>query len=208
MMKDKLPALPRAPLSLVVVSAIALAVGFSAAAVLGTFDVLARDIAFALTHESANSVDGEIVIVDGPPTGAGRAIQLGLLGLLFGGVPAAILAGALAARQRHRRRRWSAGRANIFLAGLVFQLSSLLVTAFLLFLLLWAAFDSVAHAQDLIEFAGPLLLSIVCSLWGLHSWRGLQFEVDQAYPEWVPTGRLTSAAADGRPAQEADSTHS
>ena len=72
------------------------------------------------------------------------------------------------------------------LAGFVFQLSSLTYTAFLLVLLLWFAGDHAAHNEDVLSFGGPLLLSTVCSIWGLRAWRALQFEVHESQPRVTP----------------------
>jgi len=177
-------ALVRAPLETLVAGCIAAAVGFGLVAVLGASNVLPREIAVVLTSAEASNGPGDI-IVDGAPTDAVRGGQLVLLSLLVGGVPAAILATVLAAR-RSNEKRWAAWWANVFLAGLVFQLCSLIFTAFLLFLLLYAAIDSAAGAHELFPHVAALLLSVVCSIWGLHSWRALQFEAHE------PSTRLIS----------------
>jgi hypothetical protein len=155
----------------------ALAVGFAVAAVLGVSDALPSDILVALRPMERLTQEDQSIIIDNPPTGVARGIQLGLLGLLFGGVPAAILATALAARRRNRERGWSGDWGKVFFAGFVFQLSSLVFTAFLLLVLLWAAYDSEAQAKEVVSFGGPLLLSVVCGIWGLRSWRALQLDV-------------------------------
>ena len=55
------------------------------------------------------------------------------------------------------------GRGGIvFLAGFVFQLSSVVFTAFLLVLGLWLAYDASVTAREILAFAVPLLFGVVC----------------------------------------------
>ena len=106
-------------------------------------------------------------------------IGIGLLGLLLGGVPVAILGAVLAAPQSSRGRRWSRAWGSVFLAGFVFQLSSVVFTAFLLVLGLWLSYDASATAREILAFAGPLLFGVVCGLWGVRSWRVLQLQLQE-----------------------------
>ncbi len=112
--------IPRAFLGVVVVGGMALVVGLAVAAVLGVADVLPGDVLRSLTPLApvARNTQGlELIHIDGPTTGVARGIQLGLLGLLFGGIPAAILSTALARWRRHRERNWSGDWGNVFLVG-------------------------------------------------------------------------------------------
>ena len=179
MLREKLAAIREVPLWVIVVGGMALAVSVALAAIFGISDALPGEILVALRPVDERSEDRGVIIVGNSVTGAARGFQLGLLSLLLGGVPAAILGTALAARRPNRERRWSGTWGNVFLAGFVFQLSSVAFTAFLLVLLLWAAYDSAAHVEEVVSFAGPLLLGVVCGLWGLRSWRNLQLQVQQ-----------------------------
>jgi hypothetical protein len=158
----------------------ALAVSYAGAAILGVSDVLPGELQVALTpveRVEHPSEDGgiNIVRVDPAPTGVSAGIQLGLIGLLLGGVPVAIVGTVLAAS--NRGRRWSRTWGSVFLAGFVFQLSSVVFTAFLLILLLWLAYE--ATAWEILAFAGPLLFGVVCGLWGVRSWRVLQHQLQE-----------------------------
>jgi ABC-type glucose/galactose transport system permease subunit len=93
--------------------------------------------------------------------------------LLFGGVPAAFLAGGLAAF--NRTTRWGSGWSNLFFAGLVFQLSSVAFTAFLLILVMWAWWTSTADVKDVVAFGGPLVFALLCGAWGIRSWRAVAY---------------------------------
>lgn len=172
----------RLPVWAFVLGAMVFAVGFAMTAVFGISDALPSEILAALRPVQQPVLKPDvIVIVHRPPTGVARGIQLGLLALLLGGVPAAIAARVLTGRRQGRERRWSGGWGSAFLAGFVFQLSSLMLTAFLLVLLLWLAWDHAAHAEDVLWFGGPLLLSSACSIWGLRWWRALQFQVHDTH---------------------------
>jgi hypothetical protein len=123
--------------------------------------------------------DGDLIIVCGPPTGVGRGIQFGLLGLLLGGVPAAIVGATLSALRRTRETGWSGSWEQVFLAGLIFQLNSLAFTALLLGVVLLAAYDAAAQLHEVVSFVVPMTLSLGCGVWGMRSWRTLQGAVDR-----------------------------
>src|SRR6266545_3454027 len=74
---------------------IALATDVAVTTVLDVSDTLRGDIFTTLTRAEPQRDSGEFLHVDGPPTGVARGIQLALLGLLLGGVPAAMLSAAL-----------------------------------------------------------------------------------------------------------------
>ena len=183
MQNEKLAANRGLPVWAIVVGGMALAVSGALAAILGISDILPGEVLVALkpvervVHPSEDS--GLIIHVDSPPTGVERGIQLGLVGLLLGGVPVAILGTALAARRSNRGRRWSRAWGSVFRAGFVFQLSSLVFTAFLLVLGLWLSYDASATAREILAFAGPLLFGVVCGLWGVRSWRVLQLQLQE-----------------------------
>lgn len=166
-------------LSVVVVTA--LATGFALTTVLEVSDILPDDIFTTLTRDEPHREYHSVVIVDGPPKGVARGIQLGLLGLLFGGVPAAILAAALAAFGRKSGQPWSGGWANLFLAGFVFQLSSLGLTTLLLVLLLFVVRDvgisGIQFDVEVLVDVGLLGVSLLCGAAGLRFWRELQVSV-------------------------------
>ena len=156
---------------------IALATGFAVTTVLEISDVLPEDILSTLTRDEPPRESGELIIIgDGPPTGVARGIQLGLIGLLLGGVPAAMLSAALVAFRRKSRQPWSGGWANVFLAGFVFQLSSLGFTTLLLMLLLFYAWDDGLSA--ILSYGGGFLgVSLLSGAAGLRFWRELQVGV-------------------------------
>ena len=168
-------------LPVVIVAGIAVLVGFAAAAFVGISEALPTEVGTSLLPVRTDAHPGGFVIIDLPPSGVARGIQIGLLCLVLGGLPAAILAAALA-----KRPRWSAGWGTVFRAGLVFQLSSLALTAVILTMLLWAALVGDAETREVVSFGGPLVLSIGCGAWGLHSWRSLEFRVRPAVPRIVP----------------------
>ena len=101
---------------------------------------------------------------------------MGLIGLLLGGVPAAMLSAALVAFGRKSRQRWSGGWANVFLAGFVFQLGSLGFTTLLLMLLLFYARDG--GLSTILSYGGGFLgVSLLSGAAGLRFWRELQVGV-------------------------------
>lgn len=169
----------RTPVRLPIVGSLALAVGFALAAILDASDVLPGEIATVLTRADESRPEGMLTHCLCPPTGVARGIQLGLLMLLLGGLPAAIVACVLARPRSQHERRWSDGWGNVFLGGLVFQLSSVAFTAFVLFLLGWAALESAVHAEEVFSYGSVLVMSLVCGIPGLRAWRVLQFEVDE-----------------------------
>jgi hypothetical protein len=167
------------PLWVIVVGAMALAVGFSVTAILRSADALPTEIIAALMSVEEPDPSGSfITIVDGAPTGVARGIQFGLFALVLGCVPAASLGAFL--RWYSRRTSWPRAWENAFLAGLVFQLSSLVFTAFLLVLLVWAAYDSGAQAEEVVWPVGLLFVGVLCGVWGVGSWRFLELQVPQA----------------------------
>jgi hypothetical protein len=166
-----------------VVGGLALAVGFAVVTMLEAAEALPRDIPLAFRSAQRSTAAGDLIVhCSFVPTDVTRGVQLGLLGFLFGGVPAAIFGAVLSARRHTRENGWSGDWEKVFRAGFVFQLTSLALTAFLLVLLLGAAYDSAAPAKDVVPFVGPLLLSVLCGAWGLRSWRGLQLGVRQTMP--------------------------
>jgi hypothetical protein len=162
-----------------VIGGLALGVGFAVAATLLASETLTCEIRHALTTLDKSAPSGDLIIVCGPPTGVGRGIQFGLLALLLGCMPAAILTAAFSAHRRTREKTWSAGWDEVFFAGLVFQLNSVAFTALLLVAILLAAHEAGAQADDVVSFAVPMTLSLGCGVWGVRSWRTLQGAVEQ-----------------------------
>jgi hypothetical protein len=162
MKRDKLAALVGTPLCSLVVVALVLAVGFGMAAVLGISDLLPQHVRAAMTSE-APAWDG-LLVEDGYSGDAARGMQLGFLVLFFGGVPAAILAAVLSWRRETRTRRWDRNWAGVFLVGVVFQLSSLIVTGRARFrrtriVVRRAAHRSGARRQHWIQYLGNALMA-------------------------------------------------
>ena len=118
--------------------------------------------------------------VDTQPSGVGRGVQIGLACLFVGGAPAAMVAAALAKLGSRRGDGWKDDWDPVFFAGLIFQLSSLAFTGFLLATLLWAALSVSDGIPDAAPFGGVLLVSVLCGAWGVHSWRTLQLQVRRA----------------------------
>jgi hypothetical protein len=182
MQRDKLAATPGLPVWIIVVAGMALAVSYAVAAILAISDTLPGEVLGIFRPVERRSLNEGLIIirVDGVTTGVAAGVHLGLLSLLVGGVPAAILGWTLAARQSNRDRRWSGTWGNVFLAGFVFQLGSVVFASFLLVLLLWAVSDPAFDGQEIAGFAVPvlvLLFAVVSGLWGLRSWRVLQLRV-------------------------------
>ena len=157
----------------IIVMIVAFAVGFAMVAIVAVSGTLPAAIATGLTTTAPAHDSGWLIIVHSSPTGVLRGVQLSLLFLLLGGVPAAILATVLGAWPGLFGLRWSAGWWNVFLGGFVFQLSNLVLSLFLLLVLYLTAPVSMTSA-DFLLIAGPLILNVVCSLWGLRMWRRLQ----------------------------------
>jgi hypothetical protein len=88
-----------------------------------------------------------------------------------------MLSAALVAFGRKSRKPWSGEWANVFLAGLVFQLSSLGFTTLLLMLLLLYGRDVGSSAEDLRFYGGFLGVCFLCGAAGLRFWRELQVSV-------------------------------
>jgi len=161
------------PVWIIVMTAMAFAVGLAVVAIVAVSRTLPAAIATGLAATAPAQDSGWLIIVHGPPTGVFRGVQLSLLCLLLGGVPAAILATVLGAWAGPLGRRWSAGWWNVFLGGFVFQLSNLVLSVFLLLVLYLTAPVSMTSV-DFLSIATPLSLNVVCSLWGLRLWRRLQ----------------------------------
>lgn len=176
----------RVPLWLLVAGGMAITVGVVVVALLRSADGIQSDVFATLTAPASSTVRGlEFIHVDGPPTGVAAGFQLGLIALLWGSVPAASAAAALRVGRRALRRPWRGPWANVFLAGFVFQVSSLAFTTLILVLLVWAAaFDtllSAAESQEVLSWGMTLLVSALFSAWGLRSWRVLQLDAEAAH---------------------------
>jgi hypothetical protein len=179
---------------IIAVGALALAVGVAIVSVLGVADALLTDIASVLGHRDLSASSNEFLILCSPPSDVGRGMALGLLALLFGGPPAAIVGTALAARQRTGRRERSEDWGAVLSGGFVFQLGSSMSTAFVLLLALAVAAEDVfvfggRIVVDAAAFAGTLVLALAWSLWGLRSWCELQWTIPQAPTTILPRGR-------------------
>lgn len=170
-------------------AAVVAAVGL---AFLQTADTLAQDIRVTLTPVAASTTgrqllvdeavdDGglDLMIVCGPPTGAARAVQLVLLIVLLGGIPASIVGRVMIARFSGASQQ--ADLSGLFLAGFVFQLSNLVLTAFLLFGLTIAATDSFVEFEELLTWGVALALNILCGVPGLKSWHKLRLSSSEHY---------------------------
>src|SRR5688500_17517160 len=121
---------------------------------LGASDTLPSNIHVALTPVERQSQFDLVGCILAPPTGAARGMQIVLLCLLFGGVPSATLAVLL---RRARATAWPPSCVNLFLAGFVFQLSSLAFTSFLLILLLSVASSSAGDRLQLVLIGEALV---------------------------------------------------
>ena len=172
MSNDRLARIRYVPVSLIAASATVLAASWFIAAVLSVSDVLQHDVSIAL-RPVERAHEGMFMIVCGPPTGVAAGIQLGLAGLLFGGVPAALVAaGVTVFRRRHT---WSGAWENVFFAAFLFQLSSMALTLLLLVPVILFGYSTTDAA-----FGGMLRLSVLCNFWGLWLWRRLQLSVTEA----------------------------
>ena len=169
---------PSVWIALCIAIGVSLAAGVTVTTLVGVSDSVVRDTLTTLTRqEPPKKSTGDLVIVLRQPTGVGRGMQLALFGLLVGGVPAAILSATLVAFRRKSRRPWAGQWGNVFLAGLVFQLSSLGLTTILVVLLVWYAVDSSATAADVLPFGAFLGLSVLCGAAAVRFWRELQDSV-------------------------------
>lgn len=156
---------------------IALAVGVAAASLLDVADVLPGHVATALRplEPPASPPEGGITLCHDcgvAPVGVARGMQVVLLLLLAGGLPAAVAAGLLAVSAGSQR--WSAGWEPVFRAGFLFQLNSVALSALLLALVVWGGWSFAEERQYLVPWGSWLLLSIVAGVPGLKAWRILQ----------------------------------
>ena len=170
----------RLPVASLVLAAMAAAVGLAGTAFLNVSNALPADILAALRSIDPNAPPGWSMHVDTQPSGVGRGVQIGLACLFVGGAPAAMVAAALAKLGSRRGDGWKDDWDPVFFAGLIFQLSSLAFTGFLLAMLLWAALSVSDGIPDAAPFGGVLLVSVLCGAWGVHSWRTLQLQVRRA----------------------------
>lgn len=164
---------------MVVVAALALAVAIAVASALETSDLLRTEILIVLRDVEAPAALRGFGIAPGPPNEVARGMALAVQVLPLGGIPAAIMGAALAARQRKRPPQWSSVAGSISFGGFVFQLCSVMSTAFLLLLLFVTAAEYVVvfgggFLVDGGVFAKGLSLVLAWNLWGLLSWRALQ----------------------------------
>ena len=177
----------RAAFGAVVVIFVAVSFALAGAAVVNVFDGLVADIRAALAYaplrlSGSPGHDGsmetgslELIIVDGPPTGAARGIQIAIFAMLLGGVPAAVFAMVLARRSEARHKRWPGRWAQAFLGGFIFQLGSLFFTSICVLML---ALDVGSPAdQVFLIIESGLLITIACSIGGLRAWRRLRASV-------------------------------
>ena len=160
-------------------AALALLVVIAGDAFLTTSDVLPHQVQGVLAqahenHEQRDFANGlEIIHVCWRVSDTVRGFQIGLMMLLFGGIPAALVAAAL--RNAGRYQRWSADWSTVFAAGLVFQLSSFAFTSLLLAVTIAVvSIDALVTLVDAAPAMGVLLLCSICSGWGLRSWRTLE----------------------------------
>ena len=146
--------------------AMAAAVAMAMAAVVDVSRTLPDDIVTTLIRQGPDPERNSLIIVCGSPTGAARGIQSGLIALLIGGAPAAMLATSLAAFSRRARHRWSATWAPLFLAGFAFQASSMAFSALLL---------TLAFLVDMVRGESLLfLVNVVGGGIGLRCWLALR----------------------------------
>jgi hypothetical protein len=127
-----------------------------------------------LDRDFARGMGGILMThVDGPPDGVGRGIQLTLLCVLIGGMPSAIAALVLARHTRRRTAPWPGGTAGLFYVGLVFQLCSVAIAAFVSIVVMsfWGLVPEVRSGLQPI-LAG-LVLTAVCGALALPAWRYL-----------------------------------
>jgi hypothetical protein len=183
--------------------AVVIALALGAAAAVGAFaataDLLpgevaqvlryARDRPTSLPRGGVDSDGFEVVIVDGPPTGAGRAVQVLLMGTVAGVLPAALVGGALATRARRQRSSWPADWSHLLLGGWAFQLAGLVLSLLLLPLFVVAVALRYTEAGSAdhksIVMAAMLLLNSLGAVCGLRSWRELLRGVAVARPPSV-----------------------
>jgi hypothetical protein len=165
----------------VVIGTLALAVGLTVAAITGHEDRLRSDVSSVLKAiERPVAADTHLFVeIHGRPQGVPRGIQFGLLALVLGGVPMAVIGRALL-RYSNPDRFVAAAWSGVFQAGLIFQLSSIGLSAFLVGVLVWAAIESADAAAELMPIAGPLSLIAGCGAWGASAWRGLRDAVQPA----------------------------
>ncbi len=129
-------------------------------------DRLPGDIGASIKSVELTDQDGmNLIIVDGPPTGAAEGALIALLAILVGGIPAGVVGIALEARTRRRGISWPDGYSRFFYAGLIFQLCSLLLA-----LLICAFF--LGEIPALAAFV--VAVNVACGVLGLPSWRYLE----------------------------------
>jgi hypothetical protein len=168
----------RASLGILVAGGIVQAIGFAGAALLFASDALPGDVLAAI-GSARQSAQLDLIFICPPPLDVPVGIRVGLLAVLFGSVPAAALGAALG-EQCQSETAWSEDWGKVFRAGFVFQSGSLVFTAFLLALLILAAYFEGPSAQEVVA-AVPYVgcgggLSVLCGVWAPHRCQPAQAE--------------------------------
>jgi hypothetical protein len=162
----------------VLLSAVA-ALGLALAAMAyGLVGPLRADIASALVAvEPVDPQRGWNITHDvGPSSDSLIGAGVVLFGLSIVGVPLALAALALAARTRHVSIRWSRWWGGFFTTGFIVQLSSLILTGCL------TVMFATSIDEDSFWGIAFLLVSTVCSAFGVQAWRSLQAAVVHEVP--------------------------
>jgi hypothetical protein len=159
----------------IVIGGMGVAVAVAVAAMLGVTETLPSNVLLALTAVEEDTREGFMIVCTWRVPDTVQGMRFVLLGLLLGGVPAAILAALL--RRTRANGQWSAEWGNVFRAGFVFQLNSLMLTTCVFCLVFVSAYSFADDRLALVATGEALLVSIACSIWGLRSWRALHLQV-------------------------------
>jgi hypothetical protein len=117
---------------------------------------------------------GIMMMTDGPLTGTARGIQVAVLMLLLGGVPAALVGSLAAGYRRLRSGPRSDAFLNMYWLGLMFQLSSAGATSLVVAGILVSFGLEPMMFPDAWPLVGVPAAALGCCAWGVRCWFTLQ----------------------------------
>lgn len=175
-------------LPLVVLLALAGCVTYAGATILGSSDSLTADVRTVVSRMACSDRRGAMEVSEGggflithrcPPPGSevGDGVFGALAVLLLGGVPATLLGLGLVVYSQIRRKLWSPAWAQIFMAGFLFQVSSVAVTTVVLAAVVYGAVGPSQLSGSEIALAGALAFAVAIGAAGLRCWRSLCLSV-------------------------------
>jgi hypothetical protein len=165
----------------ILVVAVALAVGITAATTLGADDALRNEIAARLKPIDREP-RGLDLLVDGAPGDAVEGVQIAVLFLVLGGFITTIAGASLATWHRRRDIYPSERWAQALYAAFVFQSCALAaaISVCALVAIALSEFGDYSFVASMIALV--LILNLACNVFGVASWRTLQLAGSRMSP--------------------------